>query len=51
MKLALADVRKEDTFARQSDEWLVARHHFSEASMRKIDEAVPLKGDAALVAA
>ena len=37
--------------AEQNDEWVVARHYFSEASMRKIDEAVSIKGDTALVAA
>jgi len=37
--------------AEQNDEWVVARHYFSEASMRKIDETVSIKGDTALVAA
>jgi transposase-like protein len=37
--------------AEQNDEWTVARHYFSEASMRKIDEAVSPKEDTALVAA
>jgi putative transposase len=38
--------------AEQNDEWLVARHYFSEASMRKIGEGNSLKeGEAALVAA
>ena len=38
--------------AEQNDEWIVGRHYFSEASMRKIGEGRFLKGgEAALVAA
>lgn len=37
--------------AEQNDEWIVARHYFSEASMNRIDQAVPPSTDKALVAA
>jgi len=37
--------------AEQNDEWIVARHYFSEASMNRIDKAEPAGTDKALVAA
>jgi len=37
--------------AEQSDEWIVARHYFSEASMNRIDKAEAASTDEALVAA
>lgn len=37
--------------AEQNDEWIVARHYFSEASMNRIDKAEPAGIDKALVAA
>ena len=48
LEFALADAKMEGTVAEQSDEWLVARHYFSEASMRKIDEAVSTEGGCGL---
>jgi transposase-like protein len=37
--------------AEQNDEWIVARHYFSDASMRKIEENASHKEETALVAA
>ena len=37
--------------AEQNDEWIVARHYFSEASMNRIDKTMAVSADAALVAA